>query len=289
MDYTRLSKHMKSEDLVNFTPGSVYLVESDMMPQQGPAVRPFVVPSNIGDYVRLMEHFMEMAHSVTNIPAALHGTAVGTGANRTFRGMATLQSNAVKSIQAAVGNIDEGIFLPMGRLLYAYNMLYEDDPSIKGDCKVYAQGVTGLLDQEIKRQNATELLQILGAVASQMGDSAGPVVTWAIRNILGSMGVPPEIAAKVEVGGGEGPPGTGPEGMPPGMPQGMPPGMPQGLPPGVPPELAAAIAAGGAGVPPGPPMPPDLPMPPGTVPAPSGAPMLPPAPPDTLPPFPDAP
>jgi hypothetical protein len=268
IDYTRLAKQMKSEDIANLTPGMVYLIESDLSNSSQPAVRPFMVPSNIGDYVKLMTEFVELSHLVTNIPASLHGTAVGSGANRTFRGMATLQANAVKSIQAAVDNIDRGVFGPMGKLLYNMNMLYEDDPSIKGDCQVHAQGVTGLLAKEIERNNAMDILQIVGAVGAQLGESATPVVDWAIQRIFNAMGVPAEIASRVKFGGAEKGGPAPAEPMPPaGPPAGPEPGaaMPPEamLPPGMPPEAMLA-----AQMPMAQPMPQPMPvpMPPGAIP-----------------------
>jgi hypothetical protein len=258
-DVSRISKHMNDRDVANFTPGKVYLVESDPLAPSVPAIRPFLIPSNIGDYVRVMEFFMEMAERVTNIPAALHGTAVGTGANRTFRGMATLQSNAIKSLQDAVGNIDEGVFLPMGQLLYNYNLLYEKDPAIKGDCKVHAQGVAGLLQKEINRNNAMDILQVVGAVGAQMGLSAGPVVDWAVQQVLHSLGVPQEIAGQVRFGGGQGAPQDAGPSSPPSAAPAPPPaaGPPAATP--LPPEIMAMMAAGAP--PPGP-VPPGVPRPP---------------------------
>jgi hypothetical protein len=248
-DYGRLAKHMSIEDITNITPGAVYITENDIMNSQYPAVRPTVIPSNIGDYMRVMEHFMDQAHTITNIPAGLSGTAVGTGANRTFRGMAMLQANAVKSIQSAVANIDETVFLPMGELLYNYNMLYEDDPAIKGDCLVYAQGVSGLLAKELARNNAMDLLQVIGAVGAQLGETATPVVDWAIQQVFASMGVPAEIAQKVSFGGPkEMMASMGPEGAPPASigsgPQEAMPGPPPGPAPAPPSPLGPASAPG---------------------------------------------
>jgi hypothetical protein len=126
--------------------------------------------------------------------------------------MANLQSNAVKSLQAAVGNIDETVFLPMGELLYGYNMLYEDDESIKGDSKVQAQGVMGLLAREMERNNALELLQLIGSVGAQLGDSVTPLVNWALQKTMLAMRVPLELASQIKFGP-SGPPQEG--GMPP--------------------------------------------------------------------------
>jgi hypothetical protein len=212
-DLSRLSKHHQDEDLTRFSPGQVFLVSSDPLMSQAPALRFYTVPNAMPQFSQLLDHFMDMADKLTNIPAALHGTAVGSGANRTFRGMANLQSNALMSLQAAVGNIDETVFLPMGELLYGYNMLYEDDESLKGDSKVQAQGVQGLLAREMERNNALELLQLIGSVGAQLGDSVTPLVDWALQRALIAMRVPPEFANQVKFGGLQPPPEAG--GMPP--------------------------------------------------------------------------
>ncbi|MDR1872029.1 MAG: hypothetical protein LBS60_08980 [Deltaproteobacteria bacterium] len=219
IDRARFSKFMTDEQLVQCSPGTVFIADNDPLGSQAPGLRYYTAPNALPALSQLMQYFMELSHIVTNVPASLHGTAEGTGANRTFRGMANLQSNAVKSLQAAVGNIDETVFLPMGELLYGYNMLYEDDESLKGDSKVQAQGVLGLLAREMERNNALELLQLIGSVGAQLGASVTPLVDWALQKTLLAMRVPSELAAKVSfaaAAGPNGPPtegGTPPEAM----------------------------------------------------------------------------
>lgn len=193
-DYTRLAKYMDNSDLGKIVPNTVYLASADV-PTSNPALRFYTVPSAVPQYQAMMSYFMDLADRVTNIPAALHGIAVGSGANRTFRGAAMLQGNAVKAIQASVANIDEYIFKPMGELLYNYNMTYSDDDSVKGDCKIVACGATGLLQREINRQNSYEILQLVGSAGQQiMQMPKGPeIITWALKNVLGNMGIPKDL------------------------------------------------------------------------------------------------
>jgi hypothetical protein len=197
LDRARLSRYASDDDLFSVMPGSVFLADNDLATANVPAVRTYTIQNNIGAFLQAADQFMEMAHIVTNIPAALHGTAVGTGANRTVRGMFNLQSNALKSLQAAVANIDVDVFQPMGELFYAWNMLYEDDESVKGDSKVIAQGVQGLLAREMSRNNALEILQLVGAVGAQLGDTASPLVDWALKQTLTAMRVPDEITDQI--------------------------------------------------------------------------------------------
>lgn len=193
-DYTRLAKYLSSEDLNKVIPNTIYMSSSEV-PTANPALRFYTVPSAIPQYQSLMSFFMDLADRVTNIPAALHGTAVGSGANRTFRGAAMLQGNAVKAIQDSVSNIDQFIFKPMGELLYNYNMTYSDDLSVKGDCKIIACGATGLLQREIDRQNSYEILQLVGSAGQQIAQmpKGAEIITWALQNVLKNMGVPDNL------------------------------------------------------------------------------------------------
>ena len=120
-----------------------------------------------------------------------------------------LQGNATKSIKAAIGNIDHFVFEPLGQLLYNYNMVYHSDESIKGDCKVLAQGSTGLLQREIDRQNSYEILQLTAAAGNQLTamPNGAAILTWALNNVLGNMGVPSELLTSA------GPQTPGPVGM----------------------------------------------------------------------------
>lgn len=193
-DYTRLAKYMTEEDLAKIVPNTVYLASSEI-PNANPALRFYSVPSVMPQYQQILTHFMDLVDRITNIPAALHGTAVGSGANRTFRGAAMLQGNAVKAIQASVANIDQFVFKPMGELLYHYNMVYHEDDSVKGDCRISACGSTGLMQREINRQNSYEILQLVGSAGQQIMQmpKGTEIITWALKNVLGNMGVPKEL------------------------------------------------------------------------------------------------
>lgn len=193
-DYSRLAKFMSDDDVGRVVPNMVYYVDSEMG-VGNPAMRFTNIPSNIPAYAQLLQYFMDLCDRVTNIPAALHGTAVGSGVNRTFRGASMLQGNAVKSIQSAVTNIDQFVFAPLGELIYNYNMQYETDPSIKGDCKIIAQGAKGLLQREIDRQNSYELLQIIASAGSQMAQTPKglKIADYAFNTVLKNMGVPDDL------------------------------------------------------------------------------------------------
>ncbi len=194
-DYRRLIAHMNDQDLGTVVPGLMYLVDTDASQSNQPALRMTNIPSNMPAYAQLMEMFMQLADRVTNIPASLHGEAVGSGAMRTFRGMSLLQGNADKAFHAAVTNISNGVFAPLGELLYNLNMLYSSDAAIKGDAQIITRGAEGLLQKEMEKQTAMELLQVMGSVGAQLGSvvNVAPVIAWSIKKLVAAMGVPDDI------------------------------------------------------------------------------------------------
>ena len=194
-DYKRISEYLTENDLGNVVPGMMYMVNSDVTNSNQPALRFFNVPSNRPADAQLMEMFMQLADRITNIPASLHGEAVGSGAMRTFRGMNLLQGNATKALHASVDNISNGVFDPLGHLLYNINMLYAEDPAVKGDSHIVTRGAEGLLQKEMEKQSAMEILQLVGSVGAQLGGmvNIAPVVGWSIKKLVGSMGVPDDI------------------------------------------------------------------------------------------------
>lgn len=198
-DYTRLSKYLGEGDLGTIIPGTMYLADASIG-ANNPALRFTSIPANMQGYTQLLEMFMQLADRVTNIPAQLHGEAVGSGAMRTFRGMSALQGNATKALHAAVDNITHGVFDPLGHLLYNINMLYSPNAAVKGDSQITVKGAEGLLHKEIERQSAMEILQIIGSVGAQMGQflNLGPVIGWSMKKLFAAMGVPDDIIAMTD-------------------------------------------------------------------------------------------
>ena len=227
-DYARVSKFMSDEDIGRIIPGSMYFSEPELG-NATPAFKYYSLPNNMAAFQNALVYFMDLADRVTNIPAALHGTAQGSGVNRTFRGAAMLQSNAVKAIQSAVFNIDEFVYKPLGELLYNYNMIYSKDQTVKGDCKIMARGVTALLQKETDRQNSYEILQMVASAGQQLAalPNGAKIVQWALKNVFQNMGVPKELLKD------EGVQGQNQAG--------------QGIPGGIPGQQGQAEAAAGQG------------------------------------------
>lgn len=197
VDFSRIQKYMDPDDIGRLAALTMYPTDPDMTGGRSPAHYFHNIPSNAVAFANVAQFFMDLADRVTQIPASLHGEPVGTGANRTFRGMAMLYGNAIKPIQSGIANLDDAVFSKMGTLLYNYNMKYSDDESIKGDAKVLAQGSTGLIQKEVAKQNAMNTLQLVATAASAAQNVVDPgIVKWAIENSLRASGVPVDQIAQ---------------------------------------------------------------------------------------------
>lgn len=187
-DYSRLQKYMTPEDIGNFTPMTMYLTESDVIGGGRPAFNMHNVPANVGAFINVAEYFDNYADRVTQLPASLHGEPVGTGANRTFRGVTLLQGNAMKPIQSALSNMDKDVFTLLATILYNYNMMYYDDDSVKGDAKIVARGATGLMQKEVAKQDALDTLQLVVTAGPALQNPA--IMDWAVMNAFRATGIP---------------------------------------------------------------------------------------------------
>jgi len=222
VDMSRIERYISDEWEGDIVSNVMYPTDPDIAGGGRPAHYFHNVPSIAGQALQLMDYFMNLADRVTQIPAAIHGNPVGTGANRTFRGMMALQGNMMKPIQSALTNMDISMFTPLATLLYNLNMRYSKDPDIKGDCNVKARGAAGMLEREMQKQNALELVQVVG----QMGQNApiNPklldlVITRALEASGLTLDGEPMIMNKTNapVGSLPAPPGEAP--MPQGAPQ----------------------------------------------------------------------
>lgn len=149
------------EDLTQMYPWKVWQVTSD--PYSGSA-RPmdFYQPNLLSnDLLQIYTHFSNQADEFSMFPRYMSGNNAGVGgAGRTASGMSMLMGNASKTVKQAVANIDGCITEPLIERLYVHNMLYVDDPDLKGDVSVHALGANSLVVKDAAQVRRNEFLQI---------------------------------------------------------------------------------------------------------------------------------
>lgn len=161
-------------------PGQVIPADGDRMGNGSRAVKFTQIPNTTDQALRLAQYIFELAHVISNIPAALHGQPVGSGANRTVRGLLTLQGNVLKPIQSSLMNLDMDIIEPMVTLMYMLLVMYDNDFEYSGDAKVVAKGAASMVQREMDKQALLENLQVL----SQFGPSVNPELVNRVAEAL---------------------------------------------------------------------------------------------------------
>lgn len=191
VDYTRIAKYMAPGSIGAVLANTIMPVDPDPVGGGRPAHHFHNIPSQAAALSALMDKFEHMADQYTGLPAALHGQPIGTGANRTFRGMINLQGNAMKIIQSAFFNVDRDVFNP---LIQTYHYVNRTKHKFRGDAKVEGSGVSGLLQKELARQRASENVQVVAQLAaSAPAKTPSGAVDHAVTELLRNLDMPAHV------------------------------------------------------------------------------------------------
>jgi len=146
------------EDVTAMYPWKIWQTTSDRTGGGQPAVRFFQPEMNAQALMNVYQYFSRQADEVTGIPNYVYGSAQSGGAGRTASGLSMLMDNAAKGIKTAISSIDIVVASVVDRL-YIHNMIYDSDPSCKGDFKILAKGAMGLVAKEQLQMRRNEFLQ----------------------------------------------------------------------------------------------------------------------------------
>lgn len=158
-------------DIETLYPWKVWQATTDKSGGGQRAVNFFQPNSNAQELQLVMEWYYKKADEVTGIPNYTYGSSQVSGAGRTASGLSMLMEQAAKGIKQAISNIDFAVTRVVTRM-YMRNMMENNDPTIKGDCRVIAKGTLGLIQREAVQQKRQDFLtattnpidaQIMGA------------------------------------------------------------------------------------------------------------------------------
>jgi hypothetical protein len=161
----------EGEDLTQMYPWKIWQTTSDRTGGGQAGIRFFVPDMKAAELMGVYQQFARQADEVTGIPNYVYGSATVSGAGRTASGLSMLMDNAAKGIKAAIASIDKVVSGVVHRF-YVHNMMYHDDPFVKGDFNIVAKGAMGLLAREQLQIRRNEFLaatanpvdlQIIGA------------------------------------------------------------------------------------------------------------------------------
>jgi hypothetical protein len=117
------------------------------------AVKIKTLPSNTAEFLQMASFFATNIHEAT-MPSYMHGEASSKGSvGRTVGGLSLLMTNAQFPLKDQLMSIDDDVLRPFINAMYAWNMQFNNDPTIKGDYSVVVKGTSSLVAREIRAQN----------------------------------------------------------------------------------------------------------------------------------------
>ena len=136
------------QDLENIHQFKIWLREGRNNEATAPAVRFFNVESHIQEYQAIIKQFLDFADLETAFPTYMLIEPAKSG-NETAQG-ASIRSGSVNiTVKDVAKNFDDfnsGVLEGM----YAWNMEFNEDESIKGDYAVVAKGLSSLIAKEVR-------------------------------------------------------------------------------------------------------------------------------------------
>lgn len=159
-----------------------------------PAIKFYQPDSRTVELTGVIRDNWAMAHDVAGLPP--HTRGVNDGAPRTLGAFSSLYDSTTKGVKRGIGNLDSGIIEPTIEGLYYYNLIYDEDDGIKGDCKVVVNGAVGLIKKEARNRAPLEMLRELGPMIQTNPEA----MMYFVNQYFTEMGYDP-----AEVGTGESP------------------------------------------------------------------------------------
>lgn len=171
-------------------PHTIRVVEEDTFGSGAPAYRFYTVPSLSNELVALFDKFMGYGYELIGIPRVAFGSPQGLGTlGRTAGGVSIILNQSTKAIKQALRMIESGLIEPVVQEFINYEIRTSNDPDIRGDIRVYARGVSGLMEQESKNGDLEWALQSISSMVGTVDQTTGqPIVpATAVQRILYTM------------------------------------------------------------------------------------------------------
>lgn len=110
--------------------------------------------------IRVFDRFIKLAEDRTGIPSYAWGSGQTGPGGGTATSLSMLMNSANRLMKKSFKYIDLYLIRPLITRVYRWNMLYLDDPEIKGDCSIVASGVMALLVKEQRQLRLNEALNL---------------------------------------------------------------------------------------------------------------------------------
>jgi len=185
------------EEIEALAPWKIWQLQNPMN-AQGPGIDFFQPNSNAQELLFVYDKFANLADEYTGIPAYISGNISVTGAGRTSSGLNMLMSNAARGIKKVIARIGRDVIHDIVRRQYEWNMMFDEDETLKGDCRVMTVGILGLIMQEQLMARRMQFLQMTGSneMDQQIVGVEQRAEIW--RKVAGTLDMPKDSVVKTE-------------------------------------------------------------------------------------------
>lgn len=150
------------EEVNVILPNTIREVKS-ILGAQGRAYNFHTIPDISSHLLNVFERFMQYGYEMIGIPRVAFGSTENIGTlGRTSGGVAMVLNQASKSVKFALRVLEENIIEPVVQSYIDYELMYSLDKTIKGDIRVHARGVSGIVEKEAHESKLQWALQSLG-------------------------------------------------------------------------------------------------------------------------------
>ncbi|OOF62050.1 hypothetical protein [Rodentibacter pneumotropicus] len=145
------------------------------------------IPLTFPQLFNFMTNEIRLGDDECGLPSFLNGNAGLQGAGQTLGGLAMMTDNAVLGLEDCAFNIDEYFISPAITLMYAHNLLGDDD-SVKADAKITPTGLLGLKTELNKAKELAGLVPQASQFAQQ-GLVPQQMISDMVRDYFKSAGI----------------------------------------------------------------------------------------------------
>lgn len=158
--------------------------------QPGQSIHSIKINNTSQESIQLFDKARQLADEATGMPSYSHGISGVMGVGRTAAGMQMLMGAAAQNIKSVVRNLDDFLFTPLGKNLFAFNMQFNFDEKYNGDLEVVARGTEALVKTEIRTQKLLQFLQL----SSNPMDAPFVKRDYLLREVAEGLDIDPDKA-----------------------------------------------------------------------------------------------
>lgn len=138
------------------------------------------VDSHAPELMAVLDKFLALGYEILGISRVAFGSTQGLGTiGRTAGGLSLVMNQSSKVIKDALRTLERGIVEPVMQSFVDWNLMFNPDPTIKGDVRAYARGVSGVMEREAQADGLQWALQSIVPLTQAPGPNGQPMIPQA--------------------------------------------------------------------------------------------------------------